>query len=70
MSLLRGKIFLFVHLEERPGRLTIGAKGGNRNEFPLRVAQGRELAAKDATGVNVYRARNAAPDALNMLKVA
>ena len=42
--------------QERPGRLAVGPGGGDRDELPLRVAEGGELAAEDAAGVDVDRA--------------
>src|SRR4051812_45617177 len=42
--------------QEGPGRLAVGASGGDRNELLLGVAQGGELAAEDAAGVDVHGA--------------
>ena len=39
--------------EEGPGRLAVGPRGGDGDELPLRVAEGREPAAEDAAGVDV-----------------
>ena len=49
-----GRLLLFG--QERPGRLAVGARGRDRDELPLRVAQRGELAAEDAAGVDVDRA--------------
>ena len=42
--------------QERPGRLAVGPRGRDRDELLLRVAQGGQLAAEDAAGVDVDRA--------------
>ena len=47
---------LLILGQERPGRLAVGPGGRDRDELLLRVAQGRELAAEDAAGVDVDRA--------------
>ena len=47
---------LLLGRQERPGRFAVGPGGGDRDELLLRVAQGRELAAEDAAGVDVDRA--------------
>ena len=41
--------------EERPRRLAVGPRGRDRDELFLGVAQGRELAAEDAAGIDVDR---------------
>ena len=57
VSLLRRERrgLLFVG-QEGPGRLAVGPRGRDRDELLLRVAQGGELAAEDAAGVDVDRA--------------
>ena len=42
--------------QEGPGRFAVGLRGWDRDELLLRVAQGGELAAEDAAGVDVDRA--------------
>ncbi len=41
--------------QERAGRLAVNPRGRNRHELAFRIAQGRQLAAEDATGVDVDR---------------
>ncbi len=50
---LRG---LLVGGDEGSCRFAVGVRRGHGHEFLLRVAQGRELAAEDAAGVDVDRA--------------